>query len=391
MNIAMVMDPVGKMVGGSFFSTLRFAELLSQRGNKVIFIAAKYPNTPSVDYYKRIKIYRFISLKVPRSEGQIYISFPTFGKIRKIFLDEKINLLHVMVPTPSAFPAIRAARELHIPFVAHSHTQPENLTLHLPKILRNSALDKFFYRYLLWVYKKADIVICPTEFSERLIKRYDKDLKTVVISNGVDLRKFKKVNPESFIKKHGLNPKHRRILFVGRLHPEKCVHTLIEAMPILLKRFADVHLDIVAGSGNLGGQLKALAKELNVEKHVTFFGRVSDRDLLMAYNACNIFCLPSVAELEGMVVLEAMACGKPLLIANSKNSASRYFVKGNGLLFKPGSPRDLADKAVKILSNKRLEREMARRSYEMIKEYDIRNCVSKLEKVYAGVASLRKS
>jgi len=102
----------------------------------------------------------------------------------------------------------------------------------------------------------------------------------------------------------------------------------------------------------------------------------------LAYNASDIFVLPSIAELEGMAVLEAMACGKPIIIANSKESASRYFVDNNGFLFEPQNAVDLAEKILTIISNKELREKMGQRSLEISKDYDIGKSVLKLEQLY---------
>ena len=381
LNIAILCDPIGHQIAGSFVSTMRFAHLLSKKGHKVIFIAAKYKDVSSIDFYNGIKIYRFASIKLPKSDNQFYLGFPTENKIKEIFQQEKINILHIMIPTPSVFATMRAAKSLGIPIVAHSHTQPENILLNIPKILRTEILHKLFYKYLINIYKKADILICPSKFSERQIKEYSKNIKTLIISNGVDLSKFKKSNNKKFVKKHKLNLLNKRILFVGRLNPEKSVETLIKAMPIIIKNYNNIHLDIV-GTGNMQLTLVELSKKLRLEKYITFFGKVSDQDLILAYNSCDLFCLPSLAELEGMVVLEAMACGKPLLIANSDNSASVYFVNDNGFLFKPKDPLDLANKAIKILKNNKLRKTMAEKSYQTARNYDINKSIDQVEKVY---------
>ncbi len=384
MNIAIVCDPVGKQVGGSFISTLRFAELLSKRGHKIIFITARYPNTPEIDSYKGMKMYRFRSVKMPYTENQFYIGFPKKKELKEIFLKEKIDILHVMIPTPSAIPSINAAKELKLGIVAHSHTQPENILLHLPRFMRCRLLDSLFYKYMIWIYKKAGIVICPSQFSERLLKEHNSGISTIVISNGVNLSKFKKNKINKFAKKHKFNAKEKRVLFVGRLHPEKKVNTLIESMPLVLNKFNNVHLDIV-GIGHLRSSLEELSKRLGLQKRVTFYGKVSDEDLVEAYNACDIFVLPSLAELEGMVILEAMACGKPIIIANSPLSASTYFVRGNGFLFKPEDERDLADKLLKLLMNGKLMKKMALASHKLSREFDINESVSKIERVYREV------
>ena len=95
MNIAIVCDPINKLTGGLFVSALRFAKLLKKRGHKVIFISAKYPKTKEIGYYENIKIYRFPSLLLPRSDNKIYISFPLQSNLKKILVKEKIEILQI--------------------------------------------------------------------------------------------------------------------------------------------------------------------------------------------------------------------------------------------------------------------------------------------------------
>lgn len=381
LNIAMVCDPVTDCVAGSFISTLRFAEILSARGHKIIFIAAKSPKNNDDNYYKNIKVYRFFSLLLPKSEKQFYISFPIISQIKKILVNEKIDILHAIIPTPSAVVSMRAAKELGIKIVAHSHTQPENIFLHLPKIIGQNKINKLFYKYLSWIYNKAEAIIYPTEFAKKLFEKLNPSKKMVIISNGVDTKKFAPIDPKPFFDKFNLDKNKKNILYVGRLHPEKSVDTLIKALPLILKESPDAYLMIV-GFGHLGEKLEALAWKLGIEKNITFFGRLTDEELVMAYNSCEVFVLPSLAELEGMVVLEAMGCGKPIIIADAKNSASTYFVNNNGLLFKPEDHRDLAKQVTKILNDDELRKTMSDKSLKQSRNYDINNSANRLEDLY---------
>jgi len=109
---------------------------------------------------------------------------------------------------------------------------------------------------------------------------------------------------------------------------------------------------------------------------------VSEQDKILAYNASDIFILPSLAELEGMVVLEAMACGKPIVVSDAEMSASRFFVENNGFLFKTYDHLDLADQVLKLITDHDLRAKMGKISFEKSKQYDIHKSVDLLEAVY---------
>ena len=139
---------------------------------------------------------------------------------------------------------------------------------------------------------------------------------------------------------------------------------------------------MIVGAGYLRPQLEKLMYSLKVDQYVTFLGLISEEDIILAYNASDIFVLPSIAELEGMAVLEAMACGKPIIIADSKESASRFFVEDNGFLFETLNHKDLAEQVLKLITDADLRRKMGKVSLEKVKNYDINKSVELLEEVY---------
>jgi glycosyltransferase involved in cell wall biosynthesis len=384
LNIAIVYDAINQEISGSSISTFRFARLLSRKGHKVIFLSTTSKKIKGDFYYQgKIKIYVFGSLHLPKSSA-MSIGFASTKKIGSILKKEEIDILHVMIPTPLTLLSIKVAKKLKIKLVSHSHAQPENILLHLPPIFQIPFMKNLLNKYVFWINKDAEIVFCPSKFAERNFKKNNPSAKTMVVSNGVNRAVFQKRNPNSFIKKFNLS-KNTRIFYVGRLSPEKCVDVLIRSIPFILKKYENFEVDIV-GMGYQREELEKLSEKLGVRKYVKFLGKVSDSDLVLAYNACDIFVLPSLAELEGMVVLEAMACGKPILIANSKESASVDFVDGNGFLFKSKNPKDLAEKALKLLKNNVLRKKMGKKSFELAKDYDINRSIDKLEKVYYSLS-----
>jgi glycosyltransferase involved in cell wall biosynthesis len=380
LNIAMVCDPIGNNKSGVVVSTIRFAKLLKERGHNVIFIGAKSKEFKNPSYHNNIKVYRYRSIPIPKSGGW-YLAFPTVKELKKVFKEQNINIVHIILPMSGSIVAIKAAKSLGIKMVAHSHSQPENLFMDMPKIIQ-PTLNNLWNSYLAWTYDKAESLIYPSEMARSLLNKLSKKNKpSHVISNGINIKDFKPVPIGNFYKRFNIPEETIKLLFVGRLFPEKSVDTLIKAIPHIIKKHPNTHIMIV-GDGHLRQKLEKLARELKVEKFVTFLGLVSEEDKILAYNACDIFILPSLAELEGMVVLEAKACGKPIIISDSKMSASRFFVDGNGFLFETKNHIDLAEKALTLIADKELREKMGKISLEKSKNYDIERSIDKLEEVY---------
>ncbi|OGG60123.1 hypothetical protein A2765_00970 [Candidatus Kaiserbacteria bacterium RIFCSPHIGHO2_01_FULL_56_24] len=378
LRIAIICDAVTDCLAGSFVSTQRFADLLQAHGHTILFIASRSPQSPVDNEHNGMKVYRFASIRLPKSESQFYLGFPSSRALRAIFRDERIDIVHSMIPTPAAITASRVARSLSLPLVAHSHTQPDNLFMHLPSFFPIKTLSSLFYRYLHWIYGKAHTVIHPSEFSRR--KFPNLTIPSEVISNGVDSSIFRWRDPASFLEKFRIPLERKRIVFVGRVHPEKSIDTLIRATPLMLAAGLDAQV-IIVGFGHMEESLQKLARELGVADHVTFTGRVGSDDLVSAYSAADLFVMPSLAELEGMAVLEAMACGAPVLIADAPESAARYFVDDNGALFRPRDYEHLAEEATRLLNDSALP-QMREASLAKSRDYDINVSVGRIEEIY---------
>ncbi len=380
LNIAMVCDPIGNSKSGVIVSTLRFGKLLKERGHHVIFIGARSKEHKDHNYHHGIKAYRYRSIPVPKSGGW-HLAFPTIKELKNVFQEEKINIVHILLPMSGAIIAIKAARALNINIVAHSHSQPENLFMDMPKLIQ-PALNNLWNKYLKWVYGKAELLIYPSEMARSLLNKLsDKNQPSSVVSNGINLSEFKQIDIGDFHQRFNIPSDHVKLLFVGRLYPEKSIDTLIKAVPHIIEKHPNTHIMIV-GAGHLRSKLEKLVYNLGVNNHITFLGLVSDEDKILAYNASDIFVLPSLAELEGMVVLEAMACGKPIIISNAEMSASRYFVDSNGFLFKKEDNEDLARQALKLITDASLRKKMGEASLKKSRQYNVNESVLKLENLY---------
>jgi glycosyltransferase involved in cell wall biosynthesis len=251
----------------------------------------------------------------------------------------------------------------------------------MPKMIQ-PTLNNLWNNYLVWTYSKAESLIYPSELARSLLDKLSKkNQPSTVISNGINLSHFQPMEIGDFYKRYNIPKDKVKLLYVGRLHPEKSIDTLIKAIPHIIKQHPNTHVMLV-GAGHLRPKLEKLVHSLGVEKNVTFLGLVSEEDKILAYNASDVFILPSVAELEGMVVLEAMACGKPIIISDAEMSASRFFVDGNGFLFETKNHQHLAEQVLKLVTSAELRKKMGAVSSEKIKNYDINKSVLLLEEVY---------
>lgn len=387
MRIAFVCDGIAEFTAGSIVSARRFALLLKGRGHQCIFIAGRAPGHPVDDYWEGMKVYRFPSFLLPKTDEHFFIGLPLPSQIERILKEECIDFVYVIIPPPSAWATIRAAKKLNLPVVVHSHTQPENLFLNAMHT-RTQWLSRFLsaslYIYLRQVYAKADAIFFPSEFSRRLFRGLPPAMRIEVISNGVDTAKFKPRDREEICRHFKLDPAREYLLYVGRLHPEKRVDTFIGALPEIVKERPNAHA-LIVGGGHRESSLKKLSQHLHMQNHITFLGFLSDEDVEKVYGAADIFVLPSMVELEGMVVLQAIASGNALLVADSPTSASPYLVQGNGKLFVPGDSHDLARKALEMLGNRKKLEEMKARSLVLAPHYDIHQSCSKIEDVFLSL------
>jgi glycosyltransferase involved in cell wall biosynthesis len=369
-TIAFIIDPIN-LSSGAYSSTKSSTDILSQE-YKIVVICDDSPSAHAAKFSANIHVHHMSSRPLFFDQNQ-RLALPSQRQLKGIFRAENIDVVHTVMPTLASLRALSAARDLGIAVVAHSHTQPENFMPHLPRCLRLPC-KHVFYKYLNYLYSKADVVICPSAFAEALLHAHNSYLPTQVISNGVDLGQFA---PPRF----AAAGEDFRLLYVGRLDPEKDVGTLVRSLGVLAEGFPNFHLFIV-GQGGERGRLELLSRDLNLEGRVHFLGRVSEGRLLRAYQEADLFVFPSSAELEGRALLEAMACGKPVLVANAQDSASRYLVSENGLLFELGNHLDLAQKIERLWKDPVAREEMGKRSRERAGDFELSTSVAKLSQIY---------
>jgi glycosyltransferase involved in cell wall biosynthesis len=226
---------------------------------------------------------------------------------------------------------------------------------------------------------KAHAISAPTQTSVDLMQSQITK-KMQVISNGIDLVRFKTANDPEPARKGYKLPDTPILLFVGRLDKEKNVNVVLYAVEKALKE-ANFHF-VVAGHGAESNKLRRLASKLGIQEKVTFAGFVPDALLPSLYAAADCFVIAGIAELQCIVAMEAMATGLPVLGARAVALPELISQGENGYLFEPGDVNELSRRIVELFNDPELRRRMGARSREIIASHDINVVMERFEQFY---------
>jgi len=255
-------------------------------------------------------------------------------------------------------------------------------------------LNLFLFHRLL--VKKADkILISSLDYlkNSQISKYWEKHHDKFFISPfGVNQNKFfPEDKNERILKKHYLNFHDKIVLFVGGLdnaHYFKGVDVLIKALK-KLEKIDEIKL-LIVGEGDLRKKYEKLTRKLDIDNKVFFAGRIENKDKSDYYNLADVFVLPSVTRSEafGLVSVEAMACGKPIIISNLPGP--RSLVESNGLIVKVNDVDDLAEKIKFIFSHKEKIDEFGQKSLQLAQEkYYWPKIVEDMAKIYEQVVNYK--
>lgn len=200
-----------------------------------------------------------------------------------------------------------------------------------------------------------------------------------IVPNGIEVERFREPRPRPSI----FARDRRHVLYVGRLEPRKGVDTLIRAMRDVQRHAPDVTL-LVAGDGPNRAALEQLARDTGVAAR--FAGRLADDDLPAYFQAADIVCSPALGgESFGIVLLEAMACGKPIVASRIDGYVELLGAAGSALLVPPGDEAALASEVLALINNDERRREMARRGAEDVRRYNWDGVARRIIEIYRRV------
>lgn len=299
-------------------------------------------------------------------------------EVRRILDDFKPDVVHVQVSDPIGLSVVSYARRHDIPVVTTEHNQPEVLTdsLKMPAVLKkgaNAVLSAYFRNRQ----SKSDFVTMPTKKAIKgLLAERDLGVPVAAVSNGVDLSCFKP----------GEKAVEPTVLYVGRLDPEKKVENVIRAFKEARSKLPQTGVKLlIVGDGTDKARLVELVSKLELSEDVKFLGKVLPPDLYEIYRKGWVFATASPIETQGMVLIEAAACGLPL-IAVDKGAVSEVCQDGvNGVLCADGDVEAMANAMVNILTDQKTRDKFSEQSLKIAEEHDFEKTLDRFENIYQKV------
>ncbi|MEK7621089.1 MAG: glycosyltransferase [Patescibacteria group bacterium] len=392
MKILIAADLYWPTLNGVATASRSLAKGLAARGHEVVVIAPSQVGKKHRERDGDYLIERTTSLPFPFYQN-FRISLTPQREIKKIISKFQPDVIHIQMVMGIGRATLQTGSKLDVPIVSTNHAMPENLLDNIRMLAPfakpiNTMLESYGARF----HSSADYVTTPTQSAIDMFAHKMKDMEVPVeaVSNGIDLSVFSPDTPsQKLYTKYRLPTDRPVLLYVGRLDAEKHLSVLIQAAAKVIQKI-DAHL-LIVGQGNERSRLGELARGLGIEHKITFTGKVSNEDLPQIYRIGTVFCMPSPAELQSIVMLEAMATGSPVVAVNAGALAELCHDGKNGYLFKYDDDSMMAAAIVKILTNPKLRAKMLKESLAIAKTHDINYTLDRFEAIYKKLIKDKKA
>ena len=385
MRILMISDVYFPRINGVSTSTQIFREELIRRGHTVTLIAPHYPNSPEED-----DIIRIPSRQVLFDPEDRMMKGKEVMALLPMLRNEHYDLLHIQTPFVAHHLGIKLAAALNIPCIETYHTFFEEYLFHyvpfVPKAWMR-ALARYFTRKQC---NAVDSVVVPSTAMSEILEHYGVTTSMKIIPTGMELNKFHSCNGAAFRAHYRIPPSRPTLVHIGRVAHEKNIDFLLRMLQQLRMQIADVLL-IIAGEGPALPHLRKLTDKLGLRDHVLFVGYLSRADALLdCYCAGNAFVFASRTETQGLVLLEAMALGVPV-VSTAVMGTKDILQPQRGALVAQEDPVKFAETVKHLLDNEFLHKRLSKEARDYVKEWSAPMMAERLLEYYQQLIEARKA
>jgi 1,2-diacylglycerol 3-alpha-glucosyltransferase len=366
-----------------------FRKNLERAGHQVFVYA---PAVPGYTDSNR-RVFRLKSIRVIDTP-EMRLAFPVVedGNIREL-TRLPLDIVHAHTPFTVGLLGKYIATHQHVPIIYTHHT-------HYPEYAKAYLKERVVLPFLAkslsaWFSNISDAVIAPSPKIRALLRSYGVQKPIYVLPTGIRLQQFRRTRTcarkaRALRLRLGIVPVAKVLLFVGRLGREKNIDFVVRAFAELKKMRREVRPILVA-DGPIRDQLKSLVTRLGLKEATSFTGSVAHAEIASYYQAAELFVFSSLTDTQGIVVLEAIASGLPVVALRDEAFTSMVKNGRNGFLLRPDASHALfARRVATLLGNQTRWRQFSQASIRIAREFSEEEQARRLARVYDKCVSRRR-
>ncbi len=306
----MISDVYFPRINGVSTSIQTFRRGLHAAGHETLLIAPEYPGAAAD---RESGILRVPSRNVPRDPEDRAMKLGAIGALRAQVERFEPDLVHIQTPFIAHYQGTALARALRVPVIESYHTYFEEYLHHYVPLLPRAVMRFFARRFTVSQCNALDALVVPSRAMEQALLDYGVRCPMHIIPTGMEMERFAGGDGVRLRAQLGIAPGQPVLVHVGRIAHEKNIEFLFR-MFALVVRSKPGAVFVVAGEGPALTSCKAYVRSLGLTDHVRFVGYLArERELLDCYRAGDLFVFSSRTETQGLVLLEAMALGTPVV------------------------------------------------------------------------------
>lgn len=346
MNILLISDVYFPRVNGVSTSIRTFAEQLQKMGHSVHLIAPDYGIATEDEAW----ITRVPARKIFFDPEDKLMRYSEVLSLLPTLKGKNFDLVHIHTPFIAHFTGLKIAKKLAVPVLETYHTFFEDYLHHylpwIPKVVAKS-LARFISKKQC---NQLDAIVAPSKPMLDVLRSYGVTIPAEVIATGLQESSFAEADGNNFRQKHHIPIGKQMLLYVGRVAHEKNIGFLLKVIRRLSVQQPEILL-VITGEGPAEHSLHQQVQALGIEKNVQFIGYLDrNTELNTCYKAADIFVFASKSETQGLVLLEAMAQGTPVVAIAELGTAS-ILIEGQGAHVATEDVVEFSAKVNDLLSN----------------------------------------
>ncbi len=379
-RILMVSDVSFPRVNGVSTSIATFRQTLSELGHPSTLIAPEYRGTAP----DPADILRIPARAVPLDPEDRLMSSRALRRLEATLREGSYDVVHIHTPFVAHYAGVALARRLGLPVIETYHTFFEEYFHHYAPFLPGWLTRRIARSMTVSQCRAVDSLVVPSPQMLSKLREYGVETPAEVLPTGIDAARFRGGDGARFRAAHGIPADRPMLVHISRVAHEKNIDFILRMLSHVVRTVPDVLL-VIAGEGPALGHLKAMVGRLGLRANVQFVGYL-DRSttLLDCYRAGHAFVFASRTETQGLVLLEALALGTPV-ISTAVMGTADVLKDAQGALVVEENEAAFAEAVIRVLHTPQLRSELAAKAPADAQSWSALAMAERLVKLYASL------